>query len=284
MRTMGPWRLVLLVPLMAAGAAFLGQGCVQSVPPLASVVATSTPTFPPDLVSNFEDGSVKVNPNLENGRNGYWIARTYGGAGATLVSGGVTTVTTGNQVNEPFVVPNAVPDATDASRFAAHIFAPLIAAGAYESDQLACYPLGGAAEPGYPYYDAGAFPGGIRFLINVPADDTNTYRVLQVAIDQTLPAGEPGGACAPTTVCSCYNHFEAALPAGSTAGWVAISHPWSDFTVPSCPGSVTPAGLDKHLDRIIFLQFLFSSGSQGSTSSPVSTTTDFWVDDVRFLP
>lgn len=252
-------------------------------PAPSSVVVTATPTLPPDFISDFENGSAAVNPNLRNGDGGGWIARTYGGAGATLVSGGVTTVTTANTVNDPFVVQNTVPDETDASRMAAHLFAPLIAAGGFESDQLACYPEHNAGNPHYPYYDASSFTG-IRFLINIPADDSNTHRVFQVAIDQTLPTGEPGGTCAPTTVCFCYNHFEVALPAGSTAGWTAVSHPWSDFTVPDCPGSVTPAGLDGHLDKIVFIQFQFSAGVQGSMSSPVSTYTDFWVDDVRFLP
>jgi len=90
--------------LTVALAVFLGQGCVENIPPLSSVMVTATPTLPPNLISNFENGSVTVNANLLNGNKGFWQASTYGGAGATLVSGGITTITSGNTLNNPFLV------------------------------------------------------------------------------------------------------------------------------------------------------------------------------------
>jgi len=149
---------------------------------------------------------------------------------------------------------------------------------------LVCYLNSDTGSPQYPYYAAPSTFTGIRFLINIQPDDTNTNRAFQVAIDQTLPASVPGGTCAPTTACTCYNHFQVSLPGGSTGGWTAESHPWADFTVPYCSSSVAPADLANHLNKIVFLQFQFNAGVQGSTSSPVSTYTDFWVDDVQFLP
>jgi hypothetical protein len=279
--------------LAALSTAFLGQGCVESIPPLSAVVVTATPTLAPYVISNFENGSVTVNPNLANWSKSYWQASTYGGAG-TCISGCVTTVTetptitacvtmvtAANTINNPFIVPNTVPDSTNSSGLAVYVFAPLIAVGTWESDQLKCRLNTDTSGTQYPYYDASASFTGIQFLINIPANNTSNHRVFQVAIDQTLPVTELGGT-APTTACSCYSHFEVALPSGSTGGWTLVSHPWTDFIDPC--GSIMPAGLENHLDKIVFLQFSFSSGTQGTTCSPESTYTNFWVDDVRFLP
>ena len=62
---------------LAAVPLWLFQGCASNPPPLSSIVPTPLPV---NMVSNFHDGSLFVNPALSNGTGGYFTAETYGGA------------------------------------------------------------------------------------------------------------------------------------------------------------------------------------------------------------
>ncbi len=272
------------------------QGCSNQIPPVSSVVAQSTP-LPSNYISNFENGSVTVNPNLlgyppviptgpvteldPNGspafRPGVWVLTTFGGPpGAS------------NAVNSTFVVPNTVADSVDSSTYALHVGpVTLIAAGKYESDQLLCHLV---TTPSNPYFDATAFTG-IKFYYKIQSSasasvtDNNTNRVVQIAIDQTLPAdGGPGGTCPPPDS-NCFNHYQVKLPNTSTTvggvdQWAVTQFAFTAFASPGY-GTVTPPGLANHKTKFLFIQWQFSNNAQG-TPAPVTTETNFWVDNVQF--
>lgn len=287
----------------AAGLVFI-QGCTNQVPTIAAALGSVPTPLPSDFVSNFENGSVTVNPNLQgyppviptnpvsqlvpNGspafKPGVWVLTTYGGPpGAS------------NAVNSPFIVPNTVGDSVDSSSYAIHVGpTTLIAAGKYESDQLLCHLV---TTPSNPYFDASAF-NGIQFYYKIQSaasasvTDNNNHRIVQIAIDQTLPPdGGAGGTCSYGDN-NCFNHFQIQLPGGSTttAGvdqWVVATYNWSAFSVPYGTSQLsdqpTPH-LSNHLNKFLFIQWQFSDNMQGSLAAPVTTETNFWIDNVQFLP
>lgn len=272
---------------------WLSQGCTGKIPPLANLVLTSTPTLAPNVVSNFENGSTSVNPGLTGSYNGYWSDATYGGPPAAP-----------NTINSTFVVSNTVSDSTDSSSYAVHIGFPsgpvtLITTGignGYESDQLTCHLVNSGTNP---YYDATPFRG-IAFYYNFPSTDTNSNRAFQIATMNTVSA---------------YNHFQVLMTNGSSSGWKPVTYMWPQFVCPfgSCNGAMTTTGASGNLNHIAFLQWQLSDNVKGQavtlpgTLSPnpgasASTTfiyagappvtvvynpltyTDFWVDNVQFVP
>jgi len=265
---------LLLVVLLSS------QGCNGKVPALPRVLAPAPAPLAPNVISDFENGSPNISPLLAGTNNGTWRLATFGGPGYAP-----------NTVPTVFVVPNTVPDATNSSNFALHFAADLRAAGTgcgYEADQLVC-PL--YNQTAGTYFDASAYTG-IQFMINVQPTDTNTSPVFQVVIDQTEPpaahSGTSGGICTGVG-CSggCYDHYQAAMPKGTdpTAGtWQTITLTWNQFSWPSFGTAPSPNNLAAHLDKIIFLQWTYSDNTAGSPGSPVVTRTDFWIDNVEFLP
>lgn len=272
----------LLVPFLSvltlSGVLILNQGCNGKLAPLPVVLAPAPTPLPIGFISDFESGTTGLNPHLPGVTSSmFWRSTTYGGTAASP-----------NKVNTIFVVPNTVPDAMDSSSFAIHVFAPLLATGignGYESDQLIC-PLYDAATR--TYFDASAF-SGIQFLINIQADDTNTDPVFQIAIDQTEPPpalqGAAGGTCLAGSECN--SHFQISLSSAVTVhnAWQPVSVLWGGFNPAFAPNPITPTPvyLTDHLNRIIFLQWAFSNNVLG-TIPPVVTYTDYWVDNVQFLP
>jgi len=265
------------ITIALAGILWMNQGCNGKIPPLPAVLQpTAAP--PPYYITDFELGTTGVYSTLQGWNSGMiWQNTTYGGTAAAP-----------NKVNNPFVVPNTVPDATDSSNFAIHVFAPLLATGignGYEADQLIC-PLYNAVTR--TYYDASSFTG-IQFLINIQADDTNTNPVFQIAIDQTEPPpalqGAAGGLCLAGKECN--SHYQVPLLSyvSAGAGWQPVSLVWSAFSPAFAPNPITPNGssLTSHLNKIVFLQWVFSDNVPGQIP-PTATYTDYWVDNVQFLP
>lgn len=250
------------------------------------MVVQQAPPLPSDYISNFEDNSIYVNRNLlgypsltgaavtqlvPNGSSsgsssfnpGFWSDATYGGPGAAP-----------NVINNPFLLPNAHPDATDSSAYAVHIgyaSAPVtcIAVGGYEADQLTCTLEN---NPSNPYYDATPFTG-ISFYYNILPDDTASYRQFQV---ETINTGAPN-----------YNHFHYMLPNGSSGGWQAVTVTWSQLVYPGFgpnSGLITTTGALGNLNHFVFLQWQWSDNAQGSAGAPVTSLADFWIDNVQFQP
>ena len=258
-----------------AGALWTMEGCSGKIPPMAAVLQPAV-SLPPDFISDFETGKPVVSPTLLNSNNGVWRAATFGGSALAP-----------NVINGPILVPNTVSNATDSSKYAIHIFASLLANGTgcgYESDQLDC-PLYHSNTN--TYYDASSFTG-IQFMLNIQPDDNNSHPVFQVVVAETEPppaeSGTAGGTCLQGPCGStCFNHFQYLLPVNpgvGTGGWTTISLNWAQFSLAF--GSL-PYGLSYYLNHVIFLQWTFSNNAQGYPGYPANTT-DFWVDNVQFLP
>ena len=238
---------------------WLQEGCQGSYPPIAVMVVTSTPTLMPDVVSNFETGGTAVNSNLTgvNGYPGSFSANTYGGSPP-------------NTINNPFIVSNP----GDGSNFALHISTSLSSTGAYEADQVFCNLKSPGASS--PYFDLTPFTG-IRFDFKLGAD-TNpaSGRVFGIPIDITTVPSSPGGTC----TSQCYNNFQVNLPAGQNTAWMPLTFTWSQFA--EAYNQLTPPQnqFSNHLTRALQLEWSFSPNAAIVTT----TTTDFWVDNVQFLP
>ncbi len=266
-----------LTAFALTGGLWMIEGCSGKLPPIAAVLQPAAPPLPPDFISDFENGKPLVSPTLLNSNNGVWRPSTFGGSS-----------TAPNVINGPILVPNTVADATDSSKYAIHIFASLENVGSgcgYESDQLVC-PL--YHPDTNTYYDASSFTG-IQFMLNIPPDDQNFSPVFQVVVAETEPppaeSGTAGGTCLGSPGCggSCFNHFQVALPASpgvGTGGWVTLSFNWASF---NSPFSSPPQPLSYYLNHIIFLQWTFSNNTAGFNGNPPHPT-DFWVDNVKFLP
>jgi hypothetical protein len=121
--------------------------------------------------------------------------------------------------------------------------------------------------------------------------DNNLSPVFQIAIDKTLPASSgAGGTCSGS---GCYNHYQYPLSNLSSAqctplgtcglcncrnAWVRVRLPWSAFIVPF--GTI-PGTMIDNIKKTIFIQWQFTDNL--ATAGRVSHT-DFWVDNVEFIP
>ena len=243
---------------------WMNQGCNGKIPPLSNVLAVAPTPLPSYFISDFETGKIGLNTHLQGYVGGNWAAATYGGSTAAP-----------NAVDAIFVLPNP----GDGSNFAAHVFGVMTDPGGtqYPSDQLGCFLSDNSSTP---YFDASLFTG-IQFDINIMPDDTNNFtrgRIFQVATDATvpppqIPGGRAGGRC--TQGANCFNHYEYSLP-GPTGGWITLTLTWAMFNQAY---GTTYGPLSNHLDKFILLQWQFGDNGAGTV-----TYTDFWVDNVQFLP
>lgn len=304
-----------LIPILAAFAVvpclWLQQGCAGNYPSVATMIATPTPPLAADVISNFNSDAVSVNPtlagvilqtvvtgggstsgNLNANAGPVTVLRNYAGSFTTNTYGGGSSP---NTINSPFLLPNP----GDGSNYAINISCPLsdppvttvsgcvttvtpgnppttvvsgcvtTVSSAYPADDLICTLISGGPSP---YFDASGFTG-IQFEINILPDDTNPNRVFQVAVDVTTPSSSVGGTC----TLGCYNYHQAVLPSVSTGGWVTESYTWSQITYPGFGTNTGP--LSNHLTKLLFLQWGFSDNG-----GMKNTHTDFWIDNVKFLP
>jgi hypothetical protein len=247
----------LVFSLMALGSTlpvlWMQQGCQGTYPLPSVMVVTPTPTLAPNVVTDFETGGTGINPYLlgVNGYPGSFVANTYGGSPP-------------NSINNPFVLGGP----GNGSQYGIHIACSLSGTGAYEADQLVCNLIKAGAPS--PYFDATSF-SGVQFDINIMPSDTNPQRVFQVGTDVTTPNSAPGGTC-PS---GCYNHYQANLGA-PTGGWVTRSYAWTALVYPGY-GTNNGPNVSTHLTKFIFLQW-----SESANGAVVTTSTDFWIDNVQF--
>jgi hypothetical protein len=198
------------------------------------------------IVSDFEDGTTKVNPKLVNGGGGSWNAFSYAG----------------NAVNSPFVVDGGA----NGTKKSAHLFGTLTNKGdnSYPSFTLVMKPKSAG------FYDAGAF-SGISFYYKCPPTDQTLYRRLTVPIAATLPTSG-GGTCQD----GCYNHFGADL--SSSADWALVKKAFNTFKrSPGWGSPVNPPDFVDHLNEIVDFEWNNSTGNTAGTAG-----VDFWVDEVEF--
>jgi hypothetical protein len=198
------------------------------------------------VVSDFEDGSNRMNPQLYGAPEGSWMAYSYAG----------------NTVNSPFVVSGGA----NGTKMAAHLFGNLINKG---DASYPAFVLAGRFNPG-GYFDASAF-SGIRFYYKCPSDDNASARRFAIPIAGTVPPSA-GGTCSD----NCYNHFGKDLVPSD--GWVLVNAPFKDLQ--RIPGWGSPVGspeFPEHLTEIIDIEWNHNSANTGG-----KTNIDFWVDEVEF--
>jgi len=262
----------------------LFQGCNGVLPPDSSIVAASLPV---SVVSNFHQGSLKVNPTLINGTGGYFTAETSGGSigHSNMINGSVSPI---------LMYPR-----TDTGEYAIHIYGTQTdtTPTGYPSMEVFCFLRNNPADLSDPYlYDLSGFTG-IQFDIFIGPDDTNSSlgRWFEIGISQDTPAGtNPGGTCVPPYGSNCYNYFNKNLP-GPSASWQHIQDPFSVMSIrfTPAPPSTNPVGLTTadYLtgSKVIFgqnvvfeTQALFLLWQFSNNGSTQTTYTDVWIDNVAF--
>jgi hypothetical protein len=198
------------------------------------------------IISNFEDGTNKMNPLLYGSKAGVWTATNSGGV-----------------INTPLVVPGGA----NGTAMALHVSGTLVNKGdnTYPSVLLA-----GKFKP-RAYYDASPFHG-IRFYYKCPADDLAPGRRFNIPIAATVPTSS-GGICTD----SCYNHFGVDLTTAND--WVKKQLSFNDLQRQSGWGSaVTPPDFTDHLREIVDIEWMEGSGNTAGTYA-----IDYWVDEVEFF-
>jgi hypothetical protein len=244
---------------------------------------------------------VVTTPGAENPRDrglGAWSVNTYGGDPANTVNGGLSAAICNDPGNPCFISPippSPASLAVNGSGFAAHIFGPLyILAGKYESHQLIGRFRNSATNP---YFDARPF-SGLQCDVYVSSADTNLLPYLQIGIDRTTPpSAGVGGICLGT---QCYNHYAYGLtnlgtnpgddPLGNRAPlagpdcsnpcrdtWVRLTLPWNRFAQTF---GTNHGPLVNHREKFLLIQVIFSNDNVAASTN----YTDFWVDNIEFLP
>jgi hypothetical protein len=67
------------------------------------------------------------------------------------------------------------------------------------------------------------------------------------------------------------------LPTGQNTGWMPVTYLWTQFAQPSYSNDGT--AFTTHLKKVLSLQW-----GLGDNGAMTNTTTDFWLDNVQFLP
>ncbi len=236
--------------LAGCGAVLINEGSKSE--PLSDGLkdpANSAPkiVIPPDqaLISNFEDGSVRMNPKLYGMKGGLWTVNIYSGT-----------------VDTPLVVPGGA----NGTAMALHVSGTLINKG---DNSYPSFVLSGKFKRS-GFYDASPFHG-IRFYYKCPADDQATSHRFNIPIAATVPSSG-GGICSD----GCYNHFGADLV--QTLDWVKKDLPFTNLKRGSGWGSpVSPPDFTDHLKEILDVEWVDANGnSQGNCK------IDYWVDEVEF--
>src|SRR5580658_1295121 len=216
--------------LLALLTAWLSQGCQGNLPAIPAVVPTP---FSSGVISNFGNGSLNMNPTLENGDGGYFTSETYGGAAGepNMIDGS----------NNPDIL---YPNPGDGSAYAVHIYGAITDITPTGYPDMALYGFlknNPSNLPSSEWYDlnfAGAPVAftGIRFDMNIGADDTNTQKLFAIgSAEEVPPTTAPGGTCPPNFSNNCFDYWwsnygsgnsfvNAAYPAGIKGhGWQPVS-------------------------------------------------------------
>lgn len=283
-----------LLALLVFFSAWMSEGCHGTLPAIPAVVATPLPS---GVISNFSNGTLNMNPTLEGGDGGYFISETYGGAAgeANMIDGS----------NTPDIL---FPNPGDGSAYAVHIYGPItdITPTGYPDMALYGFLKNNTSNlPNSEWYDC-SFSGmpltftRIRFDMNIGADDTNTQTLFGVGSSlQVPPTTAPGGTCPPNFSNNCYDYFWANYKNGTCTSFLTSSYPiypgirghgWQPvtFLIGSLAGggyngnatSNSLGSLPENSKEALFLIWKFSDNG----TAPFDSYTDFWVDNVEFVP
>lgn len=284
------WIGFSLLAVLVFSSVWLSEGCKGSLPAIPAVVATPLPS---SVISNFNNGSLNMNPTLLNGDGGYFLSETYGGAAGhpNMIDGS----------NNPNIL---VPNPGDGSAYAVHVY------GAQTDPLPTTYPAmevfgflknDSSNLPSSDWYNitqppAGSFPyKGIRMDVKilpystaggVTVGDNNPQKRFALATAYTVPSTtDQGGTCPPPFSTNCYNYFwiPGNLPTTNPAvndGWEPVSFLFSSFKADSGYGNDSGDTFASNAifpQQVIFLLWKFGDNGAGAT-----TYTDFWFDNVEF--
>ena len=289
-----------ILALFVLSLSWISQGCKGTLPAIPAVVPTP---FPSGVISNFGNGSLNMNQTLENGEGGYFTAETYGGAAghANMIDGS----------NNPNIL---FPNPGDGSAYAIHIYGAItdITPTGYPDMALYAFLKNNPTNlPNSEWYDL-SFAGSpvvftkIRFDMNIGADDTNTQKLFAIGCAPEVPSTTaPGGTCPPNFSNNCFDYWwynygspgnsftNTTYPAGIQGhGWqpvtIAINSLSSSGGFGLYTGAITATGTGQPAPYIQQALFLIWKFSDNGTVPPGHTNdwsyTDFWVDNVEFVP
>ncbi len=226
-------------------------------PPCGLATCTSTAT-PVDyyIIDDLEDNDIYLNPNLVGGGNGFWCQYGY-------VATPIPTI---------FVVPNTLSGGLNTTAYALRMQASLTdpADGSYPEVFL----RGWFRSIVTNRYDASQF-SGIKYLVYVGAGDNAVKRKFHIRIADTTHIADSG-----TCFTNCYDHFGIAMPSVPTGGWVSQSVTFSTAVREGWGNPIIPTTLSgHHLQELLSLDWVESRNNVAGTS-----TIDFWVDQIEFIP
>ena len=279
------WMGFSLFVAAAFSTAWLSQGCLSHLPTLASVVPTPLPS---GVVSDFDNGTLNMNPNLLGSATGYF---------QTLATGANNIVNPPSPPAPPTPCPTPPPTNTsilaanpgDGSHYAVHVYGPQ-----YDPPPTT-YPAFNLygflkRDNANPYYDLSLFTH-VQFDFNIPfytvcggvtTGDNNPQKRFAIAIaPQVPPTTDAGGTCLNSA--NCYNFFWAPGNLPNTTGWQTSTFALTSLTTDPYYGyalstSPTPFGArPTDWTTALFLLWKFGDNGAGST-----TNVDFWVDNVKF--
>jgi hypothetical protein len=265
------WMGALLGVAMASvfGLAIFGnQGCTAKMPASTTFVATATPTVPPNIIDNLEDGDTYLNPAMcgvgaSGAPYGFWVASSWGDP-ANLING---------RSGSPIVFGGSVgANGTDS---AIHIYGTIID---HADNQYPSFQLEGKLKGGN-YFDAVPYGFvGVRFYYKT-GTDTCTFRRFNLPIAATSPSST-GGYC----LTSCFDHFGASLTPTSGAWSLKTYYFNATLGTPILSrqgfgSAISPTTLSgSHLSQLLQVQWQFGRNGSAGTSS-----VDYWIDEVEFF-
>ncbi len=260
---------------------WLFQGCAGNFP--SSVI---TPSLGVDVVSNFYEGSLLVNPALVNGTGGYFTDETYGGStGHNNEINGST--------NPIILLPRP-----DTGNYAIHLYGIEYdnpAATTNPAMELFCFLRNDSTSTNPYIYDLTGLTG-VKFDYLIPPDDASTDSFFEIGITlDTPPTTNPAGTCPPVFGSNCYNYFSVNVSKPATI-WSTQTVPFSTMKIRFTPGGANPVGLTSanaltgskvvngqtvtFESQALFLLWSFNNGGGGAP--PAEEYIDYWIDNVRF--
>jgi hypothetical protein len=252
-------------------AGWMMEGCNGKIPPVAALVPTAAPTLAPNVVSNFEDGTINLNPNL--------YKKTSGTAPVTFLPISSNPTAPGSNTGVWSALPaiNFIfPGGANGTAMAGHLSAgPTILSG-YTPYELTAVP-----NPTGAYDLSGSPYSGIKFYWNTTSNDNMQGRWFICPVASQLPP--PLGDC-PGTGGGCYDTYKVSLTTNSnpvTTGWVPVTISFASlgqagWGYPQVGTLTSSYNGVPNLSRIEYFQW-----EEDPNNIPNTYTVDFWVDEIQ---
>ncbi len=256
------------IKLVLLFAVLFCQGCQNSSPTLSSIVA---PALSSNVVSNFTEASLKVNPTLTDSFKGFFQDGSYGYK------------TDNGLMFMPPLFSATNPDPSG-SPYAMHLFGTYIDYGnsTYPAFELECFPRSDGK-----YFDLSGFTGltGIKFdWCTGPTDNSKQYFFCLVTARIAPQSIGGDGTCGTPGNVPCYNYLGNGL-FGTGGNWIPMNLSFAGMGLQySSAGTPTVTAADK--TQILQLMWTNRSNNNGLTPPagppPQNYVCDMWLDDVEF--